>query len=59
MAVISAMNDMVSAEKAAYDQCSYFYCMAHNIDPSTITEDDSLPEISKVTHFIEKSDDHY
>jgi len=53
------MDDVVSAEKAAYDQCSYFYCMAHNIDPSTITEDDPPPEISEVTRSAEESGDHY
>ena len=57
--IISAMNDMVSAEKAAYGQCSYFYCMAHNIDSSMITEDNSLPEISEATCSAEKSDNHY
>ena len=59
LAVISAINDVISAEKAAYGQCSYFYCMAHNIDPSTVTKDDSLPEISKATCSAEKSGDHY
>ena len=57
-AVVEAFDGICKAEMQSFGQRSYFYCLLHNIDPTSIPADDSPPEEQHSRTVSSEKEDH-